>query len=173
MVWTPDVLHVDGPFGTIPATLFVSREARAGAPLILLGHGAHTSKDDPTMQVLARALARGVDAGVVTLDCPGHGERRPADLDESAFDSLVQANMTDPDVFEQLATEWPLVAAAARGRDLRLSGATAYAGFSMGSVFGFGIVPRLADVRVAATRGRGTARRTGSRSRRRGTQRRS
>ena len=125
MVWTPDVLHVDGPFGTIPATLFVSREARAGAPVILLGHGAHTSKDDPTMQVLARALARGVDAGVVTLDCPGHGERRPADLDESAFDSLVQANMTDPDVFEQLATEWPLVAAAARGRDLRLSGATA------------------------------------------------
>ena len=145
MVWQPEVLHIDGPFGPIPATLFVSRDVVAGAPLILLGHGAHTSKDDPTMQVLARALARGVGAGVATLDCPGHGERRPAGLDDAGFNALVQANMTDPAVFDQLATEWPLVAAAAR-HDPRLCGATAYAGFSMGSVFGFGIVPRLADV---------------------------
>ena len=149
MVWMPELLRVDSPFGVIPATLFVSRDAVAGAPLILLGHGAHTSKDDPTMQVLARMLARGVGAGVATLDCPGHGERRPAGLDESGFDAIVQANMTDPAVFDQLATEWPLVAAAARSRDPRLRGATAYAGFSMGSVFGFGVVPRLADVRVA------------------------
>lgn len=146
MVWEQEVLHVDGPFGRIPATLFVSRDVVAGAPLILFGHGGHTSKDDPTMQVLARALARGVGAGVATLDCPGHGERRPAGLDEAGFDALVQANMTDPAVFDQLATEWPLIAAAARGRDPRLSSATAYAGFSMGSIFGFGIVPRLADV---------------------------
>ena len=115
MVWEPEVLHADGPYGRIPATLFVSRDVNAGAPLILLGHGAHTSKDDPTMQVLARALARGVGAGVATLDCPGHGERRPAGLDEAGFDTLVQANMTDPAVFDQLVTEWPLVAAAARG----------------------------------------------------------
>jgi hypothetical protein len=148
MVWKPDVLAVDGPFGKIPATLFVSRDASAGAPLILLGHGAHTSKDDPTMQVLARTLARGVCAGVATLDCPGHGERRPPGLDDAEFDSLVQANMTDPTVFDQIATEWPLVAAAARTRDPRLSGALAYAGFSMGSIFGFGIVPRLSEVQV-------------------------
>jgi hypothetical protein len=148
MAWEPEILRVDGPFGSIPATLFVARDAVAGAPLILLGHGAHTSKDDPVMAVLARALARGVGAGVVTLDCPGHGDRRPAGLDDAAFDALVQANMTDPAVFDQLATEWPIVAAAARRHDDRLSGATAYAGFSMGSVFGFGIVPRLADVRA-------------------------
>jgi hypothetical protein len=148
MVWKPEILHVDGPFGRIPATLVVSRDAAAGAPLILLGHGAHTSKDDPTMQLLARMLARGVCAGVATLDCPGHGERRPPGLDDAGFDSLVQTNMTDPEVFDQLATEWPLVAAAVRARDPRLGGATAYAGFSMGSIFGFGIVPRLADVHV-------------------------
>ena len=100
------------------------------------------------MQVLARALARGVGAGVATLDCPGHGERRPAGLDEAGFDALVQANRTDPAIFDQLAAEWPLVAAAVRTRDPRLSGATAYAGFSMGSIFGFGIVPRLPDVQT-------------------------
>ncbi len=148
MPWNPELLHVDGPFGVVPATLFVSRDAPTGAPLILLGHGAHTSKDDPVMQILARALARGVGGGVVTLDCPGHGERRPAGLDDAGFDALVQANMTDPAVFEQLATEWPLVAAAARSRDPRLDGPMAYAGFSMGSVFGFGVVPELAEVRV-------------------------
>ena len=148
MPWAPDILQVDGPYGTIPATLFVSRAAAAGAPLILLGHGAHTSKDDVTMQVLARALARGVGAGVATLDCPGHGDRRPPGLDDNGFDALVQANMTDPSVFDQLATEWPIVAAAARAHDARLTGPTAYAGFSMGSIFGFGVVPRLDDVRT-------------------------
>ncbi len=146
MPWAPDILRVDGPHGTVPATLFVSRDATGGAPLILLGHGAHTSKDDPTMQALARALARGVGGGVVTLDCPGHGERRPPGLDDAAFDALVQRNMTDPAVFDQLAVEWPVVAAAARAHDGRLSGPTGYAGFSMGSIFGFGVVPRLADV---------------------------
>lgn len=148
MPWAPHVLEVAGPYGTIPATLFVPRDAEAGAPLILLGHGAHTSKDDVTMQVLARALARGVGAGVATLDCPGHGDRRPPGLDHDGFNALVQANMTDPAVFDQLATEWPLVAAAARAHDARLAGPLAYAGFSMGSIFGFGIVPRLDNVHV-------------------------
>jgi hypothetical protein len=148
VAWNPEVLHVDGPFGTIPATLFVAREAPTGAPLILLGHGSHASKDDPMMQVLAKALARGIGAGVATLDCPGHGERRPAGLGDARFDALVQANMGDPTIFEQLATEWPLIATAARAHDPRLSGPTAYAGFSMGSVFGFGIVPNLTDVHV-------------------------
>ncbi|HEY1737184.1 MAG TPA: alpha/beta fold hydrolase, partial [Acidimicrobiia bacterium] len=146
MPWSPEILHVEGPWGTIPASLFVSRDTAAGAPLILLGHGAHTSKDDVTMQVLARALARGVGAGVVTLDCPGHGDRRPPGLDDDGFNALVQANMTDPAVFDQLAIEWPLAADAARRHDTRLSGPVAYAGFSMGSIFGFGIVPRLDDV---------------------------
>ena len=66
------------------------------------------------MQVLARALARGVGAGVATLDCPGHGDRRPAGARRRGFNALVQAHMTDPAVFDQLADEWPLVAAAAR-----------------------------------------------------------
>ncbi len=148
MPWAPDILRVDGPFGTVPATLFVPRDAPDGAPLIMLGHGARTSKDDVTMQVLARALARGVGAGVTTLDCPGHGDRRPPGLDDAAFGALVQANMTDPAVFDQLATEWPLVSEAARAHDTRLTGPLAYAGFSMGSVFGFGIVPRLAGARA-------------------------
>src|SRR3954470_5291846 len=117
MPWLPDRLLVDGPHGPIPATLFVPHDAPSGAPLVLLGHGAHTSKDDVTMQVLARALARGVGAGVATIDCPGHGDRRPPGLDEAGFDALVQQNMTDPAVFAQLAAEWPLVAAAARAHD--------------------------------------------------------
>jgi NADH-quinone oxidoreductase subunit D len=36
------------------------------------------SKDDAIMQMLARGIARGTPAGVALMDCPGHGERRPA-----------------------------------------------------------------------------------------------
>ena len=66
-----------GPFGSGAA---VRAAVRQPLPLVLLGHGAHLSKDDAIMQMLARRIARGIPAGVALMDCPGHGERRPAGL---------------------------------------------------------------------------------------------
>ena len=60
---------------TAPALLFVPG-GDGPLPLVLLGHGAHLSKDDEIMQMLARGIARGTPAGVALMDCPGHGERR-------------------------------------------------------------------------------------------------
>src|SRR6476660_3299987 len=96
----------------VPALLFVPR-SDGPLPLILLGHGAHQSKDDPIAQLLARALARGVPAGIALMDSPGHGERR---LTGSEADYLadVRRRMADPSGDAALTAEWSAVASAAR-----------------------------------------------------------
>src|SRR5262249_36285695 len=41
-----------------PALLFLPSGDHEHLPLVLLGHGAHLSKDDPVMQILAKGLCR-------------------------------------------------------------------------------------------------------------------
>jgi len=133
---------------TVPALLFVPT-GDGPLPLVLLGHGAHLSKDDPVMQVLARGFARGVPAGVALMDCPGHGERRPAGSTDEEFERAVALRMHDPDGDAALVADWLAVAAAARAAEPRLTGALGYAGFSMGALFGLSIVADLPEVHAA------------------------
>ena len=132
----------------MPALLFVPT-GDGPLPLVLLGHGAHLSKDDPVMQVLARGFARGVPAGVALMDCPGHGERRPAGSTDEEFERAVALRMHDPDGDAALVADWLAVAAAARAAEPRLTGALGYAGFSMGALFGLSIVADLPEVQAA------------------------
>jgi len=133
---------------TAPALLFVP-SGDGPLPLVLLGHGAHLSKDDAVMQVLARGFARGVPAGVALMDCPGHGERRPAASSDEEFERDVALRMRDPERDAALVADWLAVAAAARAAEPRLTGALGYAGFSMGALFGLSIVADLPEVRAA------------------------
>ena len=133
----------------VPTLVFVPR-SDAPLPLVLLGHGAHQSKDDPIAQLLARALARGVPAGVALIDSPGHGERRLADSGEAEYLRDVRRRMVDPAGDAALTAEWSAVATAARAAVPELSGPTGYAGFSMGALFGLSIVADLPEVRAAA-----------------------
>ena len=136
--------------GPAPALLFVPRsEPGTPLPLVLLGHGAHQSKDDEIAQLLARAIARGVPAGVALMDAPGHGELRIAGSSDAEYDRDVRRRMGDPDGDAALVAEWTAVAAAARAAAPVLSGALGYAGFSMGALFGLSIVADLPDVRAA------------------------
>jgi dienelactone hydrolase len=132
-----------------PALLFVPDAADGPLPLVLLGHGAHLSKDDAVMQMLARGIARGTPAGVALMDCPGHGERRPTASTDEEFERDVARRMRDPGGDAALVADWLAVAAAARASDPRLTGALGYAGFSMGALFGLSIVADLPDVRAA------------------------
>jgi dienelactone hydrolase len=147
MAIEPVALDVVANGERVPARLFVPR-SDGTLPLILLGHGAHQSKDDPIAQLLARALARGVPAGVALIDSPGHGERR---ITGSEADHLadVRRRMADPTGDAALTAEWLAVASAARAADPKLSGPLGYAGFSMGASFGLSIVADLPDVRAA------------------------
>jgi dienelactone hydrolase len=145
-----DPVHVvaEGPAGPVPALVFVPDDSPARLPLVLLGHGAHLGKDDSTMQLLCRGLAS-LPAAVVIMDAPGHGERRGTHLTDEAWEADVLARMGDPAVHGQVRAEWPLVIAAARQAVPIAGGRVAYAGFSMGSIFGLSIVGALPEVRAA------------------------
>ena len=129
-----------------PAVLFVPPGEHDTLPLILFGHGAHMSKDDPIMQMIAKGFCRGVPAAVAVMDCPGHGERRAAETTDEEFVTDVARRMSDPENYAQVTADWRAVETAARAADARITAATGYAGFSMGSMFGLAIVADLPTV---------------------------
>ena len=138
---------VDGR--SVPTLLYVPI-SDGPLPLVLLGHGAHQSKDDPIAQILAKTIARGVPAGVALMDAPGHGERRVAGSTDAEYDRDVRRRMGDPDGDRALGDEWSAVADAARAASSQqLSGPLGYAGFSMGALLGLSIVADLPEVRAA------------------------
>jgi len=132
-----------------PALLFLPPDEARDLPLVLVGHGAHLSKDDATMQILAKTLCRGIPAAVAMMDAPGHGERRPSGSSDAEFEQDVARRMADPANREQVRSDWLAVEEATRGADARISGRTGYAGFSMGAMFGLAVVADLPSV-VAA-----------------------
>jgi dienelactone hydrolase len=148
MAIEPIALDVHVADERVPALLFVPR-SETPLPLVLLGHGAHQSKDDPIAQILAKAIAYGVPAGVALIDSPGHGERRLADSSDADYLADVRRRMADPSGDAALTAEWSAVANAARAAAPVLSGPTGYAGFSMGALFGLSIVGDLPEVRAA------------------------
>ncbi len=135
-----EAVRVDA--GDVPGLLFAPDQP-GPLPLVLLGHGAHLGKDVDVMQILCRSFARAVPAAVLVIDCPGHGERRPPGLDDAGFERLVHRQMGSAASHDQLVGDWTAAAAAARSVDARIDHRTAYAGFSMGSIFGASIVHRL------------------------------
>lgn len=137
---------VDGH--AVPALLFVPR-ATGPLPLVLLGHGAHQSKDDPIARVLASSIAIGVPAAVALMDAPGHGARRLPGSSDEEYLRDVSRRMADPGGDAALVADWNAVAVASRNASPLVTGAAGYAGFSMGALFGLSIVADLADVRAA------------------------
>jgi len=132
-----------------PTLLFVPPGEHAALPLVLLGHGAHLSKDDPVMQILAKGFCRNVPAAVALMDCPGHGERRALGITDEQFEADVARRMASADNVAQVRDDWLAVEGAARAADARITGPTGYAGFSMGAMFGLMMVGELPSV-VAA-----------------------
>ena len=148
MALEPLALDVEVRGQPVPALLFVPR-SEAPLPLVLLGHGAHQSKDDPMAQLLAKAIAIGASVGVALMDAPGHGERRSAGSSDEEYLADVRRRMRDPSGDDRLVEEWTAVAGAARAAAPIVSGPTGYAGFSMGALFGLSIVADLPEVRAA------------------------
>src|SRR5690349_6634752 len=133
-----------------PTLLFVPPGEHAALPLVLLGHGAHLSKDDPIMQMLAKGFCRNVPAAVALMDCPGHGERRPQDVvSEEQFYADVALRMSSAANLARVRNDWIEVERAARAADARITGPTGYAGFSVGAIFGMCVVGELPSVTTA------------------------
>ena len=140
---------------TPPTLLFVPSDPSGAAgggdeiPLILFGHGAHLSKDDPIMQMIAKGFCRGVGAAVALMDCPGHGERRVPGTNDDEFDADVARRMSSAQSHRELTRDWQAVEVAARAAEPRIGARTGYAGFSMGAMFGLSIVADLPSVTAA------------------------
>ncbi|MDQ1477655.1 MAG: hypothetical protein QOE62_2884 [Actinomycetota bacterium] len=134
---------------TPPTLLLVPPGEREALPLILFGHGAHLSKDDPIMQMIAKGFCRGAGAAVAMMDAPGHGERRVAGSTDEEFAADVARRMSSRENHTLLTNDWRAVETAARAADARITGPAGYAGFSMGAMFGLSIVADLPSV-VAA-----------------------
>ena len=144
----PVRLAPEGPAGAVPTLVFLPEDPPARLPLVLLGHGAHLGKDDPTMQLLCHTLTS-VPAAVAIMDAPGHGARRPPALTEEEWEADVLDRIGDPAVHAQVLAEWTVVIAATREAVPAANGPVGYAGFSMGSIFGLSIVGDLPAVRAA------------------------
>ncbi len=110
--------------GAPPTLLFVPPGEHDALPLVLLGHGAHLSKDDPVMQILAKGFCRNVPAAVALMDCPGHGERRAAGVTDAVFETDIARRLSDPANYLEVRGDWCAVEAAARAADARIKGAT-------------------------------------------------
>jgi dienelactone hydrolase len=143
----PVRLAAVGAHGSVPALAFVPHDTTPSSPLLLFGHGANLSKDDPIMQQIAKTLARWVPALVALIDFPAHGERADSTTSPDVVAAAVEASMADDTLPAQLADDWNAVIAAARAQT---RGRVGYVGFSMGAVHGFTSVGLVAEVEAAA-----------------------
>jgi pimeloyl-ACP methyl ester carboxylesterase len=113
--------------------------------MLLLGHGGAASKDHDGFVALAQRFAEGTGLTVVCIDAVDHGERRPEAPEGSSLPGGLPAGWHSRAI-PQMVADWRAVAdelAPTYGP------AVAYAGFSMGSIFGLPVVAALPSIEAA------------------------
>lgn len=122
----------------VPARLYEPEGARG---LLLLGHGGASSKDEPRFVELGRRYAEGTGLAVVCIDVVGHGERTetsaPAPRPDQVMAWIIEK-------VEQTVSDWRATAGALSS----IGPPVAYAGFSMGMLFGAPTVVAIPEIRA-------------------------
>jgi cephalosporin-C deacetylase-like acetyl esterase len=128
----------------VPALLYRPEAAEVRLPVIVVGHGLGSSKDDPMMRPLFQHWA-GQGLACLCIDAPFHGERSRRIVDPTALltrpfggRELVVQSVVDT----MRAVDW------IESRPDLDAGRVGYAGFSMGVVLGVQFVAQ--DLRVRA-----------------------
>lgn len=120
----------------VPTRIF---DAGNASGLLLLGHGGGHSKDSPRFVQLARDYALSTTLAVVSIDAVDHGERRPQNASSALpthWHSRTAARMVD---------DWMTVS----HRLADIGPPVAYAGFSMGAIFGLCTVAAMPHLKAA------------------------
>jgi dienelactone hydrolase len=139
--------EVDSADRVVPGNLWTPEGAAGPRPLVLIGHGAGTSKDEPYVVSLGRRFVRHHGYAAAAIDGPLHGDRR---ADGGGFDisfaEFAQAWANDPALIDEAIADWTatldaLETVADVGR-----GPVGYWGLSMGTILGLPFVatePRI------------------------------
>jgi pimeloyl-ACP methyl ester carboxylesterase len=139
-------IEADGAQGRVPGRLTLPSERGAG--LLLLGHGGGGSKDAERFVALARRYARGTGLAVLCIDGPAHGERAPRTGSREEDFRRVRRALASRASSEQMVGDWQAAAALAE-KACDTGPAVAYAGFSMGMLFGAPTVAAMRAIRAA------------------------
>jgi dienelactone hydrolase len=129
----------------VPALVLTPEDADGPRPVVLLGHGAGGSKDEPQMLSIARWLVRREAFAVALIDGPVHGERRTSP--DSNVGQEARQILVSPETYEGMAADWRRTLDACGELPNVGNERSAYFGFSMGCVLGIKTVaaePRFA-----------------------------
>jgi dienelactone hydrolase len=138
---TTQHLWVSGYEGRrVPALVLTPENADGARPVVLLGHGAGGSKEDPRMLQIARWLVRREAFAIAIIDGPVHGERRQS-LNGNVGIEARQA-LVDPSTYDGMAVDWQRTLDACGGLPNVGNERATYLGFSMGCVLGIVAVAR-------------------------------
>ncbi len=141
------VLDVDGR--SVPGVLWTPTGATGPRPLILFAHGATRHKRADYIVALAQRLVGGHGFAAVSIDAPGHGDRRSAPADSlQVFSEFLSEWSREGSVDDSLA-EWAAVIESVRALDEVGDGPLGYWGLSMGTIYGIPLVAVEARVQAA------------------------
>lgn len=146
-------MDVDGPMGRVPGLLYMPSRHGVELPVVLLGHGGGSGKDDPRWQETGRFLAATATVAVLCIDAPFHGERAFQDGAGTDTGRAVRRALADPGTALNVAADWRAALGHLRGLDVDLD-RLGYFGFSMGTMLGVPVCAEL-DVRAAVFAGGG------------------
>lgn len=122
----------------VPALVLTPADAQGPRPVILLGHGASNSKDEPQMLAIGRWFARREGWAAAIIDGPVHGERRPEGVRDVGLEA--RQVLVHRETYEAMAVDWRRTLDACGELPGVGDQRAAYLGFSMGTVLGLSTV---------------------------------
>lgn len=138
-----------------PGTLWTPVRARGAqreaSPLVLLCHGAGSSKRQGYVVSMGRRLARTYEIAVAAIDGPVHGDRRrdPRAPTALVFAEFAQLWANDGDAMtDAMVSDWRATLSALQHLDEIGDGPAGWWGLSMGTIVGLPVV--AAEPRIGA-----------------------
>ena len=131
----------------VPGILWTPIEPASTIPIVLLGHGGTLNKRAHYILATARRLVKQHGMAAVSIDGPGHGDRReriPEDQQQARAD-FVTAWLA-PGANENIVADWQATLEAAQAEVGK--GPVGYFGLSMGTMMGIPLI--AAETRIKA-----------------------
>ena len=135
---------------TIPGLLFTQEASDKPGQLVLIGHGASSSKSEGYVVALAKQFVRhGLSA--MAIDGPVHGGRRLDGVKQGTlpFLEISQLWANDPTMTDSMIEDWRSVIDAGLELPEVADGPVGYWGVSMGTILGLPLVAGEPRIRAA------------------------